>query len=213
MRQLTSAERRACPGYAYNVKVMWCFCACIVIAVFCGWVASRLLPADTAVADNRLFRMLGAFVPGIEVLAGWSAHPKLASVVYGIEWLFVPVYLCAWFIGIPPWSRTTRAAVRYTVRLREFGWYPRILVLVGMIFLAAYYLGDLRIIYFPTFLNGGLTPDTDWILPIYHSYLALAAFGAVGAVCECVGLWMLLLMVCNFDSYVLGKHLGAPSKA
>lgn len=207
MRQMTPAERRASPGYARGMHMLQWFVCAATIAVVSGWVASRVLPADTPLAHGVWFRLVGALIPAVGVLASHSAEPTLASVVYGIEWFFAPVYLAIFFAGFPPWSKLMRSAVRYKVRLQQFGWPQKVLVVFGMVVLLLWFLGSLGIIPFPTLLNGGLIPPTDWLLPIYHSYLALAVFGAISATCECCVPWVLLVFAFNFDAYVLGRHL------
>lgn len=206
MRQLTLAERKASPGYDRGVRVIQSFLCIAAIAVVSGWIASRVLPANTPLAHSVLFGIVGTLVPGVGVLAGHSANPALSSVVYGIEWCFAPMYLAIFFAGFAPWSRLMRSAVQYKSRLQHFGWPQKILVTFGMVVLLLWFLGDLRVIPFPTLLNGGLIPPADWVLPIYHSYLALAVFGAISATCECCVPWMLLTFAFNFDVYVLGRN-------
>lgn len=209
MPPLTPEQRANVPGYARNLKIVRWSCSLFAFGLIGSWLVSRWLPPDTPFAGSGMFKVIGLLIPSVAVVANRCSEPMLATVVYGLQWLLAPVYLLLLF-AMAPWSRTTRATVRYTARIRQISIGNKIFVVLVTIFLVVYYMGDFRAIPFPTLLNGGLAPDNDpnwWMAEIYRSYLALAAYSAIVVAGECFFFWIMLFFIWNFDIIVLRRGL------
>lgn len=209
MQPLTPQQRINTPGYAQNLKKLKAFYFLFVFSFFVGLLVSQFLSVSSSLADSGVYKAIEFLIPSVSIIASRSSEPKLAVAVYGSQWLLAPCYLVLLFT-MAPWSSATRAAVRYTTRIRQFSTGNKVFFILSMVFLIVYYLGDFRIIPFPTLLNGGLAPDNDpnwWLAEIYYSHLALATYGAIVVAGECFFFWALLLCISNCDIYILGRNL------
>lgn len=210
MRRLTLTEMRADVAYVTMKRRMRWVWVVLAVATLIGWVLGLVLSPNTTLSNGVVFRIIRTVAPSVDVVAKYAPVPQLAAVVYGIQWIFAPVYFGILF-SFPPWSRLVQQSARTSSRLCQYGFGTKAGFLLMSALGIALLLGDSRLLPLPTFWNGLLdTPPSIYLKFVLGSNFLLSLYGALIVVIEPAILWIALSFLLNFDSMILGKHLDAP---
>ena len=188
-------------GSARLRKVFKTVAIILLVSIALGLISVRMFIAWPDLTRNALFAFLSDVIPSVSAISKYTQNPELSAAVYGMQWFFVPIYIGT-FLFAAPWSLTMHEAVQRKAKNLRFK--HKLLVIAGVVLLGVYYLAEFHLLSMPTLLNGRLVspPSANFLQFIYVSNIALAVYGSLAVLCECVMFWVFLVLVCNLKYYL-----------
>ena len=152
------AVRRLALSGKLDLRPAYVVMAMALVVSYISSMASGYIHESTLLLRISTFGM--QHIAGVRAAAGLSSDPEAAALVMTIQWLLVFAYVVVFFAFLSPFSKIVKVAVDKAVKLEssrlddgDKKQFLRVIVLVlGLIV----FLGDIKLIDFPTFLNGGL---------------------------------------------------------
>lgn len=152
----------------------------------------------------KLIDAISPLVPSLAMISAQTRNPKASQLVLGLQWALLPLHVFVWMYAAAPWSQRVRNSVK--AKARRLTRFQKVLFVLGCVFLAAWALGNVGLVDFPTLYNGKYVyPPADSIPQlrlIYTSDIALTIYAWMSPVVETTCLWMLLLFSINFKVYL-----------
>jgi hypothetical protein len=146
-------------------------------------------------------------ISGVRDAAPLSVTPEATSFVVTIQWLLVPIYLLVFLAFLSPFTKIARVAVDKAVKLEScrVDSYDKkqLMQVIALVLGVLVLLGDVKLINFPTFFNGGLYVigrDQRILLTWLDSNFLMPALSWVTAFGTFMFYWGCLHLAANFKT-------------
>ena len=165
-----------------------------VVAIFTMAFGRSLFVSKWLIALAPIARL----IPNIAAVAAKTADPTASEITVLLQWLFAPIYIGLFFYFVSPWSRHRRGIALGGYSRQSLG-HRHFTFVFGILLSGAWLLGDVGLIPFPTFFNGGfiLASGMPQLRLISQSSILFALYAWSGPIVEAVILWMFFVLIFN----------------
>lgn len=152
------AARRLALSGKLDLRPVYLMMAITLVVSYVSSMVCSYIPNSTLLLRISAFGM--QHIAGVRAAGGLSSDHEVTVLVMTIQWLLAFAYVLVFSAFLSPFSKIVKVAVDKAIKLEssrldgeDKKQFMRVIILVlGLIVL----LGDIKLIDFPTFLNGGL---------------------------------------------------------